>query len=62
MMDLIMFVALLGYFLYEDCQRDRRGGFRLSWFKRTVHRVPHDPSQRDLLVPSNPFESTVHVR
>ena len=37
MMDLIMFVALLAYIVYEDCQRDRRRGFRHSWFKRTVH-------------------------
>ena len=41
-MDLIMFVALLGYFLYEGCQRDRRRGFRRSWFKRTGHSAVDD--------------------
>ena len=34
MMSLIMFVALLGYFLYEDHQKGRRRGFRRPWRSR----------------------------
>ena len=39
----------------DDLQRSLLGEVR-------VHRVPHDPRQRDLLGPSNPFERPVHVR
>ena len=33
-MDLIMFVALLAYIVYEDRQKARRRGYRRPWFKR----------------------------
>ena len=39
MMSLIMFVALLAYFVYEDYQKARRRGFRRPWFERTGHRA-----------------------
>ena len=41
-MDLIMFVALLGYFLYEDWQKGRRRGYRRPWFTRTGHSAVDD--------------------
>ena len=39
----------------DDLHRSLHGEVR-------VHRVPHEPRPRDLLVPSNPFERPVHVR
>ena len=38
MFDLIMFIALIAYFVYDDIQKGRRQGYKRPWWTRKRRR------------------------